>query len=103
MQYLDGDIAVLVRNNAEGGRVAAYLMEADIPVISDDSLALKSSVTVRRLVSLLSCVENPDDTVSSYLASSLNITVPEQYHSLVDLCEGLLREMQDWMLPQANM
>ena len=90
-----GDIAVLVRNNAEGGRVAAYLMEAGIPVISDDSLALKSSVTVRRLVSLLSCVENPDDTVSSYLASSLNITVPEQYHSLVDLCEGLLREMQD--------
>ena len=90
-----GDIAVLVRNNAEGGRIAAYLMEAGIPVISDDSLALKSSVTVRRLVSLLSCVENPDDTVSSYLASSLNITVPEQYHSLVDLCEGLLREMQD--------
>ena len=90
-----GDIAVLVRNNAEGGRVAAYLMEAGVPVISDDSLELKSSVTVRRLVSLLSCVENPDDTVSSYLASSLNITVPEQYHSLVDLCEGLLREMQD--------
>ena len=90
-----GDIAVLVRNNAEGGRVAAFLMGAGIPVISDDSLALKSSVTVRRLVSLLSCVENPDDTVSSYLASSLDITVPEQYHSLVDLCEGLLREMQD--------
>ncbi|MBR6932515.1 MAG: UvrD-helicase domain-containing protein [Bacteroidales bacterium] len=91
---LYGDIAVLVRNNAEGGRVAAFLMESGVPVISDDSLALKSSVTVRRLVSLLSCVDNPDDTVSSYLASSLDIAVPEQYHSLVDLCEGLLREMQ---------
>ncbi|MBO4916808.1 MAG: UvrD-helicase domain-containing protein [Bacteroidales bacterium] len=90
-----GDMAVLVRNNAEGGRIAAFLMEAGIPVISDDSLRLKSSVTVRRLVSLLSCMENPDDSVSSYLASSMNISFPEGYHSLTDLCEGLLREMFD--------
>ena len=90
-----GDIAVLVRNNAEGGRIAACLMQGDIPVISDDSLKLKSSVIVRRLVSLLSCVENPDDTVSSFLASSMDISFPESYHSLVDLCEALLREMYD--------
>ena len=89
-----GDIAVLVRNNAEGGRVAAFLMDAGIPVVSDDSLRLKSSVTVRRLVSLLSCVENPDDTISSYLASSMDVHFPDRYHSLVDLCEDLLREMQ---------
>ena len=88
-----GDIAVLVRNNAEGGRIAAFLMEAGVPVISDDSLKLKSSVTVRRLVSLLSCVENPGDTVNNYLASSMDISFPEGYHSLVDLCEALLREM----------
>ena len=90
-----GDMAVLVRNKAEGGRVAAFLMENDIPVISDDSLKLKSSVTVRRLVSLLSCVENPDDTVSSFLASSMDIAFPDVYHSLPDLCEALLREMYD--------
>ena len=89
-----GDIAVLVRNNAEGGHLAGFLMDNDIPVISDDSLKLKSSVTVRRLVSLLSCVENPDDTVSSYLASMLDISFPDQYHSLMDLCECLLREME---------
>ena len=88
-----GDIAVLVRNNAEGARVAAFLMNEDIPVVSDDSLKLKSSVTVRRLVSLLNCVENPGDTVNSYLASTLDIKFPECYHSLVDLCEELLREM----------
>jgi len=89
-----GDIAVLVRNNAEGGHLAGFLMDNDIPVISDDSLKLKSSVTVRRLVSLLSCVENPEDTVSSYLASLLDISFPDQYHSLVDLCLYLLREMK---------
>jgi len=90
-----GDMAVLVRNRAEGGHVAAFLMEEHIPVISDDSLKLKSSVTVRRLVSLLSCVENPSDTVSSYLASSMDISFPDVYHSLPDLCEALLREMYD--------
>jgi ATP-dependent exoDNAse (exonuclease V) beta subunit len=88
-----GDMAVLVRNNAEGGRIAAFLMEEGVPVISDDSLRLKSSVTVRRLVSLLSCMENPSDSVSSYLASSMNISFPEGYHSLTDLCEALLHEM----------
>ena len=90
-----GDIAVLVRTKADGGRVAAFLMENHIPVISDDSLKLKSSVTVRRLVSLLSCVENPGDTVNSYLASTMDISFPEVYHSLPDLCEALLREMYE--------
>ena len=90
-----GDMAVLVRNKADGGRVAAFLMGERIPVISDDSLKLKSSSTVRRLVSLLSCVENPEDTVSSYLASSMDIGFPDVYHSLPDLCEALLREMYE--------
>ena len=90
-----GDIAVLVRNKAEGGHVAALLMREHIPVISDDSLKLKSSSAVRRLVSLLSCVENPGDTVSSYLASSMDVGFPEVYHSLPDLCEALLREMYE--------
>ena len=90
-----GDMAVLVRNNSEGGLVAAFLMENGIPVISDDSLNLKSSVAVRRLVSLLSCMENPDDSVSSYLASSMEVAFPEEYHSLLDLCESLLRGMYD--------
>lgn len=88
-----GDIAILVRTNAEGGAMASFLMEHGIPVISDDSLNLKSSAVVRRLVSLLSCVENPDDTVASYLARSLDIEFPDQYHSLVDLCESLLRSL----------
>ena len=87
------DITILVRNNAEGGHLAEVLMENYIPVVSDDSLKLKSSVTVRRLISLLACVENPEDTVSSFLASTMDVSFPEQYHSMVDLCESLLREM----------
>ncbi len=88
-----GQIAVLVRNNDSGAAIASYLISKGIPVISDDSLRVKSSVTVRRLVSLLTFVENPQDSVGSYLASSLGITVPEGFHAIVDLCEELLRSL----------
>lgn len=88
------DIAVLVRNKKEGSGIAAELIRNGIPVISDDSLNLKSSIIVRRLVSLLSCLENPDDEVNSFLAESLDVQMPERYHSLMDLCEGLLRELK---------
>lgn len=90
-----GQIAVLVRGNAEGSALAAYLIENGIPVVSDDSLKVKSSVAVRRLVSLLSLVDNPGDTVGGYLASRLGVTIPESYTSLVELCEDLLRMMQE--------
>lgn len=86
-----GDIAVLVRQRADGAAVAGHLMAEGIPVITDDSLKVKSSVTVRRLVSLLSFTDNPDDMVNGYLARSMDIEVPKKYLSLTDLCEALLR------------
>jgi ATP-dependent helicase/nuclease subunit A len=94
-----GDIVILVRNNGNGSDVANYLIENGIPVISDDSLDVKSSLVVRRLVSLLSWVNNPDDGIDCYLASQL---IPQgeedewrmEWHSLTDLCESLLRLMQ---------
>ncbi|MCR4859781.1 MAG: UvrD-helicase domain-containing protein [Bacteroidales bacterium] len=90
-----GDIAVLVRNRKEGAAVASYLVGEKIPVISDDSLLLKSSPVVRRLVSLLSCYENPDDGIGRFLADDLGVTFPSEYHSLVDFCEQLLRAMRE--------
>lgn len=90
-----GDIAVLVRGNKEGAAIASGLIGRDIPVLSDDSLALSSSSVVRRLVALLQSMENPGDSVSSHLVKSTGITLPDTYHSLLDLCEGLLRELRD--------
>ena len=90
------DIAVLVRGRKEGSAIAAQLVANNIPVISDDSLLLKSSPVVRRLVSLLSCYENPDDTIGRFLADSMELSFPEEYHSLVDFCEELLRAMREW-------
>lgn len=90
------DIAILVRNRRNGAEVADYLIGEGIPVISDDSLNLKSSVVVRRLVSLLSLIDNPEDTVSGYLAATMGLTIPDTYHSLIDLCESLLRSLRDY-------
>ena len=91
-----GEIAVLVRGKKEGAAIAAYLIEGGIPVISDDSLLLKSSPVVRRLVSLLSCFENPDDGIGRFLADAMDLRFPSEYHSLVDFCEELLRTMREW-------
>ena len=90
-----GDITVLVRNNQEGSEVAGFLMDKGIDVISDDSLHLKSSFMVRKLVSLISSVKNPDDTIGSYLATRAGLEAGKiSFHSLPDLCEQLLRLLQ---------
>ena len=91
---LPGDIAILVRNRKQGAEIADHLISLGYPVISDDSLNLKSSIVVRRLVSLLSGLDNPEDRINSYLAEELEVAYPESYHSLVDLCESLLRQLE---------
>ena len=89
-----GDIAILVRGHKEGAVLAEALISAGVPVISDDSLDLKSAVSVRRLVSLLTYYDNPSNSVGSYIAQSIGITFPEAYHSLIDFCESLLRDLE---------
>lgn len=85
------DIAVLVRGKDEGSAIADFLIANGLNVMSDDSLRLKSSLAVRRLVSLLASMDNPEDSVNSYLAKSLGIEYPDRYNSLTDLCEALIR------------
>ena len=92
--YRPGDITVLVRLNQEGAEIASYLIENGISVLSDDSLKVASSLTVRRLVAFLSGIENPDDRMAAFLAEAMGVEIPENYHSLVDLCESLLRSLR---------
>ena len=89
-----GDIAVLVRKNRSGAEVAEFLIRNSIPVVTDDSLMVKSSGMVRRLVSLMACMDNPRNTVDSYLAGSLDMELPDKYRSLPDLCESLARSLR---------
>ena len=94
-----GDVAILVRGNQEGAEIAARLVSERIPVVSDDSLFVKSSVTVRRLVSQLSLVDAPDSegraSVAGFLARSMDIRIPDHFHSLTDLAESLLRDLRE--------
>ena len=93
---LPGDITVLVRDNNAGSEVAAFLMEKGYDVISDDSLRIKASPVVRKLVSLLSSVRNPEDTIGSYLAAREGLDIGQTaYHSLTDLCERLVRLLSE--------
>lgn len=92
--YSYKDIAVLVRWNREGSEIASFLISNKIRVVTDDSLQISSSLTVRRLVALLSSIDNPDDSMSKYLAERLEADVPDSYSSVVDLCESLLRSLR---------
>lgn len=93
--YRLGDITILVRMNQEGADIANFLIDNGISVLSDDSLKVASSLTVRRLTAILAGIDNPDDRMASFLAETLGIEVPENYHSLVDLCESILRSLRD--------
>ena len=89
------EICVLVRSNVIGEEVASYLVDNGVPVITDDSLKVKGAMSVRRLVSLMSYVDNPEDTVNGYLAESMNMELPDGSWSLVDMAEFIVRNMKD--------
>ena len=89
------DIAVLVRSNASGEEVASYLIEHGYAVVTDDSLKVKNAITVRRLVALMSYIVNPEDSVSSYLAESLEVPLPDEGSSLIDIAESLVRSLKE--------
>ena len=92
------DVAILVRGNADGALVAGELLARGYPVVSDDSLYVKSSVTVRRLVSQLSLVDSAPTEgkgeVAGYLARSMDVEIPLNYHSLPELAESILRDLK---------
>lgn len=90
------EIAVLVRSNAIGESVATFLIDKGISVVTDDSLKVKNSMTVRRLVSLMSYIDNPLDTVNGYLAETMDVTLPEGCSCLMDMAESLFRSIKNY-------
>jgi ATP-dependent exoDNAse (exonuclease V) beta subunit len=58
------DICILCRNNMQANKIAGFLTEKNISVISNESLLLKSAAPVRVLISLLKLISNFDDLIS---------------------------------------
>ena len=87
------DMAILLRTNGEGKKVAEHLLSKGYSVISDDSLDLKSSLIIRKIVSYLHSLCNNSDSLNTYLSESLEIDSEREYHSLLDLVDGVIKDL----------
>ena len=94
------DMAILLRTNGEGKKVAEYLLSKGYSVISDDSLDLKSSLIIRKIVSYLHSLCNNSDSLNTYLSESLEIDSEREYHSLLDLVDGVIKGLSETHLDE---
>jgi len=62
------DIAILVRANKEGVMVVNKLIESGFSVVSNESLLVSSSSGVRKIISLLRYLNNPEDPINATIA-----------------------------------
>ena len=62
--YAYNDIAILVRENKQGQKVAEYLLGNHIPVVSPDSLILSRIPLIRFLIDILVYLCNPADKIA---------------------------------------
>lgn len=74
-----GDICVLTRSKKDGVTLSTALMEAEIPVVSSETLLLKHAPIIPLLVGLLQLSVQPDDAqtkvaVLDYIYDHLSIT-----------------------------
>ncbi len=59
--YAWRDIAVLCRYKKNSARLAVWLQQAGIPLISDDSLLLANSACIKLIIRLIRVIQNPDN------------------------------------------
>lgn len=85
------DIAVIVRTNKIGQQAASALTEAGFGVITNDSLRIGACESIRRLLSCLYKVDNPEDAVNAYLAGDFEPASVADCQSLSDMCDEILR------------
>jgi len=62
--YEKGDIAILVRRNAEAKEITQYLCERGYPVVSGETLYLSSNPAVKGILSMLKFLAHPLDNTS---------------------------------------
>ncbi len=77
------DIAVLCRTNKNAAKIAHFLMENNIEVVSNESLLLKNAPVVNFLIALLRYIQSPDNTISK--VHILNYLEKQQQLSFKDI------------------
>lgn len=84
------DVAVLVRTNGEAELVATWLMQWDIPVVTENSLRLGDHPLVRQTISLLAFLDYPRDDLAFWEFASGH----EMFGSVAGL-DG--QRLDDWL------
>jgi len=87
------DIAVIVRTNAMGSEIAARLVKNGIPIVSNDSLHIGTSPCVKRLVSELYLIDNPDEKVKSFYAGDFDREAALAARTLPEMAAVLISGM----------
>ncbi len=70
------DITILTRSNSAAATVAAWLMEWDIPVITENSLLLNSHPLIKESLALLNFLNTPHDDLSFWTVLTGQILAP---------------------------
>lgn len=90
------DICILVRGNREGVKLANFLSQVNIPIISADSLLLKSSPKIIFLIHLLYFQNQPEDLEIAYRLLSYLSLEKENRHNFIsehlNAIENLFKE-----------
>ncbi len=91
--FTPGDMAVLVRSNATGTVVASALLQANLPVVSADSLLLGSHTDVQFIVHLIRWLYKDDELAEAAIKYQLSLdgTLPN-----TPLYKLLLEIDTDW-------
>lgn len=95
-KHIYKDICILVRGNREGVKLANFLSQENIPIISADSLLLKSSHKILFLINLLHYQNQPQDLEVGYrLLSYLSLEKENRHHFIsqhLNAIEDLFKE-----------
>lgn len=70
--YAWRDIAILCRYKKNSARLAVWLQQAGIPLISDDSLLLANSAYIKLIIRLIRVIQTPDN-ISQRLETAISL------------------------------
>ena len=99
--YAYGDIAVLLSGRSKCNDFAQYLMLADIPVVTSESLQLCDNPNINVIISTLRIITNPSDSLSqTVLLQFLAQKHGQDFHEILSKSDGknfnsLLKEYFD--------
>ncbi len=97
--YTYNQIFFLVRTNKEAEFIVTRLLELDYPVISDEALYISSSLIIKKVISILRYIENPNSKINKEVIELLNLEIDlikfSNTFSLYTMCEEIIDVLRD--------